>query len=278
MGRGLSRLKISFSGSLMSKRFRAPGMKPKLRGELMVHDRHMLIGGFDQDAIRETSILQIGCGMGSLFALGYARKGFSKIILLDPDFVDLTNLTRQFYYENDRGENKAHCLGKNLMPHATDRIEIVAHGMRWEDALELDLDVDADIVVCAVDSPATRCKVAMYYLQKGVPVIFTAVGLNADKGYIFVQESKEGTPCFLCAFPEETGFRSRLPCAVGSSIDVLLCASGFVLYAVDSLIMDRPRIWNRMWISLSGTSRSGAEQVQLRPDCPVCGANVEGRK
>jgi len=64
----------------------------------------------------EKAIIGIaGCGgLGSNVAIALARTGIGKLILVDFDFVDATNLNRQQYFINDIGKRKVDALEEKL--------------------------------------------------------------------------------------------------------------------------------------------------------------------
>ncbi len=74
------------------------------------------------EIISKTSICICGCGgIGSNVARQCIQSGFLKIRLIDYDTVDITNLNRQFFNNNDIGKNKVDALKNNLLainPHA----------------------------------------------------------------------------------------------------------------------------------------------------------------
>ena len=54
-------------------------------------------------------------GLGSNIAIALARAGIGKLLLIDFDRVDITNLHRQQYKANQIGLNKADALAENLL-------------------------------------------------------------------------------------------------------------------------------------------------------------------
>lgn len=64
-------------------------------------DRQIRIPGWDQAKVESQVCLVLGVGgLGSGVAMGLARMGVGKIILVDKDVVDLTNLNRQILYSH----------------------------------------------------------------------------------------------------------------------------------------------------------------------------------
>src|ERR671938_1214985 len=73
------------------------------------------VPGFEQFALTASTIIVIGLGgVGSQIALALARKGAGKLVLLDHDIVEPSNLPRQVYYPTDVGKSKAYALAGNL--------------------------------------------------------------------------------------------------------------------------------------------------------------------
>ena len=105
----------------------------------------------------------------------------------------------------------------------------------------------------------------------GLPAIFCGVGEDANSGYVFVQESIPGAACFGCAFPHKLN-DNRRPCpGTPATSDILRVVGGFATYAVDSLIMARPRNWNLRVTFLAGFIEDAGLKVEVRPNCPLCG-------
>ena len=77
--------------------------------EMGAFDRQIRIQNWDQTKVEESVCLVLGVGgLGSGVSMGLARLGVKKIILLDKDTVDLTNMNRQILYKlSDVGKPKA---------------------------------------------------------------------------------------------------------------------------------------------------------------------------
>jgi molybdopterin/thiamine biosynthesis adenylyltransferase len=80
------------------------------------YDRNRLyITNQEQEVIKNTSILLAGAGIGSAIAECLLRLGFETLTIIDGDTVELTNLNRQNYIENDISIYKAEALKKRLL-------------------------------------------------------------------------------------------------------------------------------------------------------------------
>jgi molybdopterin/thiamine biosynthesis adenylyltransferase len=239
-------------------------------------DRQERIKGFDQSKVSQTGILC--CGAGGLAAeqgVALVRKGYGGLFCMDHDEFDATNYARQRCFAPDLHQNKALCFVKNLAKEALLETELVGLATGFADAEEF---VDWDkiqVAVCNVDNNPTRVEMARLLRTKQIPVVFSGVSETANNGYVFVQESRPGTACFGCAFPDKVDDQ-RHPCPnTPACVDILKVIGGFVLYAIDSLIMDRPRNWNYRTVNLSGFAPDGFSVVQPNPNCSICGNSDE---
>ena len=235
----------------------------------MLYDRYRRIEGANQLALAQTSVDLIGCGgLGGEVGHGLVRKGIGQLTLYDHDQVDLTNLARQHFSRKDIGKPKALALAQNLAREATGQSLIEGHACVFQDALAQGAKLDGQIAVVGVDNQATRIAAAHYYLRHGIPVIFLAVDVQAACGYVFVQQSQPGTPCFLCLFPDALHDQRVYGCA-GASIEILKIMAGVALYAIDSLLMPRQRPWNYKTVFLNRPG-DGQHTIGQRPGCPLC--------
>ena len=125
-----------------------------------------------------------------------------------------------------------------------------------------------DIIICGVDNDETRIFVSEYGLAKNIPVIFSAVSRDANQGYVFIQ--KPGAACFGCVFPEAIN-NEATPCPGAPAMkDILKVVGGLVLFAVDTVLMDRPCNWNFRMTYLSGFLPDRKDLIPERADCPIC--------
>lgn len=65
--------------------------------------------------LKETCVGVAGCGgLGSNIAVSLVRAGVGKLILVDSDVVELSNLNRQHFFLDDVGEVKVEALARHL--------------------------------------------------------------------------------------------------------------------------------------------------------------------
>jgi molybdopterin/thiamine biosynthesis adenylyltransferase len=235
-----------------------------------VGDRQEGVPGFSQAALSELTVLLVGAGaLGGEIAECLVRKGVGTLKILDFDTVELTNLNRQFFFANDIGTPKAWALARNISPHGLMGTRIIAHNLSFAVALEKGVDLSCDVIVSAVDDGQARGEIASFGLEHKIPVIFGGASQEANFAKLFVQEP--GQACFACACPEEAGGQ-RTPCPGSPAIkDLFMLLGSYMVYAIDSLFMDRPREWNLHTFCPRDAAFTESSRVVRRPDCPICG-------
>lgn len=240
----------------------------RLRGKAIpgAEDRQRRIAGFDQEVFSRSSVVCIGAGgLVSHIAPTLARKGIGRLTLLDDDVVEASNLNRQRFYIKDIGRNKALALAENLERECIAATEIRGLAFRLEEAIAREIDLGCDVAVCGVDNNPAGVAASRHFRFKGIPVIFTGVSRDGDHGYVFVQE-KHG-PCIGCLYPDMAG-DDRYPCPGTPAIaDILQVVGALAVYAVDTLLMARPRGWNYRRISLANGASDGTAVVPARQSC-----------
>jgi len=103
------------AGNARHNRYKPPA--PEIEGD--VFDRQRCIIGFDQGLVEQQVCFVLGTGgVGQDAALALARLGVGRIIMLDCDTYDASNLTRQCLGSlADVGERKVDVAARNLAAH-----------------------------------------------------------------------------------------------------------------------------------------------------------------
>jgi len=194
--------------------------------------------------------------------------------LCDHDIVDITNLNRTFWRHDAVGEFKVTQAMKELAAIAPEQTEIRAFIGRLEEAFESGVINNATVCVVGIDNDAGRAFAARELRRRNIPGVFYALSKDTFTYEVFVQEP--GKSCWACAHPDryraafEESKQTACP-KVPSIADPCLIAVGFCCYAIDSLVMNRPRSWNFRLGYLHGEIPESSLQLPRRPDCPLCG-------
>lgn len=252
---------------LKSSKYCTKEVKP-LSSDESVTDRQERVIGFDQSIMNSLRVVQIGAGgLGGEITQGLVRKGVGLLKIFDSDTVELSNLSRQFFYEGDLYKNKAVCLAKNLVKEGVKRTQILAYPFMIQKAIEEKVDVNCDIAICAPDNDDARIFTAKYFNNKA-PVIFTGLDQNVNTGYIFIQEPSRA--CIGCALPH-TVSNKREPCPnTPAVIDLVKIIAGLTLFAIDSTVMKRKRNWNYRQIFMGGFVPEVVKKIDRKENCALC--------
>ncbi|KEZ50242.1 HesA/MoeB/ThiF family protein [Metabacillus indicus] len=175
-----------------------------------------------QETFKHTTVALLGLGGFSLTAAALAGMGTGRIIGLDYDSVELSNLNRQFLYcEDDIGKLKTEASSDRLKK-INSEIDIEVHNVKIEDAKSL-LPVirESDIVINGIDQPSilsTRW-VNFACVKLGKPYILGGIGHTS----IILQKyvPGEGNGCFDCyllnSLREAPEFIHQLKAVYGAS-------------------------------------------------------------
>lgn len=104
-------------------------------------------------------------GLGSNIAIALARAGIGKLILIDFDRVDITNLHRQQYKANQIGRYKAEALAENLQEIAP-YIELETISERITETNLSSFLKNADVVCEAFDDAQAKAMLVNAVLER----------------------------------------------------------------------------------------------------------------
>ncbi|HDS09291.1 MAG TPA: sulfur carrier protein ThiS adenylyltransferase ThiF [Firmicutes bacterium] len=90
-------------------------------------------------------------GLGSNAAVSLTRAGVGKLILVDFDKIEQTNLNRQFYFKEQIGKYKTEALNENLKRINPD-IELILKNEKLVSGKMFEPFTDTDIIIEALDT------------------------------------------------------------------------------------------------------------------------------
>ena len=228
------------------------------------------VGEAGQARLAAATVAVVGCGaLGTVAAENLCRAGVKRLILIDRDVVEESNLQRQaLFLERDAAEVRPKAVA------AADRLREV------DSAIALDprpTDLDAanvesllagvTIVLDGTDNAATRYLLNDWCVRAGIPWVYgAAVGTEGR-----VMPVVPGGPCLRCVFVEPPPPGSLATCDTSG---VLMSATAVVanLQAASAIrilvgSIDQPKltaldVWSNSFRSV---------EVRRDPDCPCCG-------
>ena len=173
-------------------------------GENERYSRQLLfapIGETGQSKILDASVSIVGCGaLGSFQAEALARAGIGRLRLIDRDYVDYTNLQRQWLYDEADARNespKAIAAARRLhqLNHAV-QIDPLVADLTPSNAEEL--TQGCDLLLDGTDNFETRYLLNDISVKLNVPWIYgAAIGSYG----VTMPVVPERGPCFACVYP-----------------------------------------------------------------------------
>ena len=117
-------------------------------------------------------------GLGSNIAISLARAGVGKLILIDFDKVDVTNLHRQQYKASQIGRYKTEALSENLKEIAP-YVELETHTIRMTEENVVELLKEADVICEAFDDAQAKAMLTNMVLENFPQKYFVAAGIGS---------------------------------------------------------------------------------------------------
>lgn len=138
---------------------------------------HSLISEDEQELLRTKSAAIVGGGgLGGHLAEQLARLGIGRVIVIDGDVFEESNLNRQrFSTESRLGLGKAECI-KNELKDVNSEVEVISHQTWIDGSNGLQLLKDADVVMDGTDNIPTRLLLQRLCEELRIPLIHGAIG------------------------------------------------------------------------------------------------------
>lgn len=221
------------------------------------------VGKQGQERLQKRCVALVGLGaLGSVAAELLIRAGIGRLIMVDRDIVEESNLQRQLLYtEKDLGRSKALAAKEHLreINAACDVKEHAIH-LNWKN---LSLLEKADVILDCTDSLQTRFLLNDFCKKKNLPLIYGAAIKTA--GYVFpVLPDNACLQCFL----KEANLETCDTVGVLNTITASIAAQQVTL-ALKVLLGEKvfpelhyTDLWNQEFKKL---------QVKRNLECKACG-------
>ncbi len=160
------------------------------------------LGEQGQQRLRNALVAIVGCGaLGGVQAEILTRAGVGTLRLIDRDFVEWSNLQRQFLFDEAdarEGTPKAVAAARRLA-QINGEVTIEAQVADLSPRSAEELLEDVDLILDATDNFETRFLINDYAVRENIPWIYgAAVGSYGLKLAIVPGESA----CFRCVYPD----------------------------------------------------------------------------
>lgn len=241
------------------------------------YSRQMLftgIGAGGQERLLQSRAAVVGCGaLGSFQAGALARAGVGRLVLIDRDYVELSNLQRQWLFDESDVEQalpKAMAAARRL-GQINSGIEVTPWVADLTAANVAELLAGVDVILDGTDNFETRYLLNDYAVSRNIPWIYGA----AVGSYGLSMPVIPGrTACFRCVYPNPPA-GAQPTCETVGVLHVItsLIASFQVADALKILSGQSDSLRARIttvdvW---SGQVRQ-IEQPAPDPACTACGA------
>ncbi|NPD89103.1 MAG: ThiF family adenylyltransferase [Asgard group archaeon] len=159
------------------------------------YSRQSLIPGWDQTTLDNSTVILIGVGaIGSYVATILASSGIGKLVIIEFDSIELSNLNRQLLFrEEDLGKPKAEVASKRLK-EINPEIEIEFYHKKMEE-VKASVYEKADVIIGCLDTFIGRRWISSMAIRVKKPLILG--GMFAFLGDVQVIIPYK-TACFEC--------------------------------------------------------------------------------
>ncbi len=156
-----------------------------------------LIAEDGQIKLRNSKVAIVGLGaLGTVVADLLVRAGIGKLLFVDRDTIEVSNLQRQsLFNQNDIGKLKAQCA-KEKLTQVNPHVEIEVKNMHLSGKEISTLD-NYDLIIDCTDNLNTKFLLNDFAKKKNIPFIYA--GAIRNEGAVFVVN---GGPCLGCFLPE----------------------------------------------------------------------------
>ena len=237
--------------------------------ELERYDRQILISNLGTDGQKRLKAAKVAVagvgGLGCPASIYLAAAGIGKMILLDNERFELSDLNRQILgWEKDIGRFKAE-VAKEKLDAANSQIEVEAVVVEITKENVQNVMEDADVVVDGQDNWKTRFILNEYCVTQNVP--FVHAGVSALHGQVTTIVAGKG-PCLRCIFPKDPPEREKIP-VLGAT--PALFASLQVMETVKLVTGIGKPLVGRMLFVDGREMVFETMEVKRNVKCPVCG-------
>ena len=246
------------------------------RGERERYSRQILfrgIGEAGQEALLASHAAIVGCGaLGSFHAAALARAGVGRITIIDRDFVEPSNLQRQWLFEErDAAEGlpKAVAAERRL---AAINSGIEARGMVADLTAENadDLLGGTSLILDGTDNFEARYLINDFAVSRGIPWIYGA----AVGSYGLAMAVIPGrTACLRCVYPEPPS-GAQPTCETAGVLNAIVSTVASLQVADALKILSGRAELVRGRITTVDVWEGGIRQIEgpgRDPECPTCG-------
>lgn len=247
---------------------------------LLRYSRQILLPEIDiagQQRLMASSAAIFGLGgLGSPIALYLAAAGVGRLVLVDFDHVELSNLQRQIIHQTSD-------LGRLKVDSARDKLRALNDGIVVEtipkalDGPELDETIaNVDVVVDGTDNFPTRFALNAACFRHHKPLV-SGAAIRFEGQVSVYYPGQADSPCYRCLYDDGGGTNET--CAQTGVVAPLLGIIGSIqaLETLKVLMHAGEVLKGRLLLLDALTMEWHSMRFQRDPACPVCGTAATSR-
>ena len=230
-------------------------------------------GESGQEKLLKSHVLVIGCGgLGNAAALYLAASGIGKLVLIDDDIIESSNLQRQVAFQDDDiGQTKTQALANRIQKLNSDcTVRVLT---KKADYQQLSLEVMlADAVLDCTDNFPSRQQINRACFRNQTPLISaSAIGWNGQF-VVFDFEHSRNSGCYRCLFPFDENVEGQR-CSDFGIVGPVVGTMGNLqaLAAIQKLVMGEFIVPSHELKLFDGKTMNWQNlSMQKDVSCPVC--------
>jgi len=250
-----------------------------VNGRYSRQERFAPLGADGQARLEQGCVLVVGVGaLGTHAAEMLARAGVRRLMLVDRDVVEPSNLQRQVLFtESDAAQRlpKAVAARARLLQIRRDDLTVDAWPDDFDVATFEGLPERPDVLIDGTDNHATRYLINDLAVREGIAWIYGGAVGSAGTGAVVLPGR---TPCLRCLLPEGPAAGTVGSCETAGILGpTVAVTAAFQVGEAIKLLAGREDLVTRgvfqhdLW---QGAARFSLQDAERRPDCAACGADA----
>jgi adenylyltransferase/sulfurtransferase len=222
-------------------------------------------GDVGQQRLRDATVAVTGVGgLGCPVSIYLAAAGVGRLVLIDRDVFELSNLNRQVLgWDDDIGKPKAE-VARRKLAELNPEIEVEARVLTiTPDNVAAQIQ-GCDVVVDAMDNWATRFTLNDACVARRIPYVHA--GIYGFNGQAMTVVPGEG-PCLRCIIPVQPPEMTNFP-VIGATPGLFAMVE--VMETLKLIVGLGEPLVGRLLIFNGEDMSSNVVEVRRNPQCPVC--------
>ncbi|MEZ5453738.1 MAG: molybdopterin-synthase adenylyltransferase MoeB [Thiothrix sp.] len=243
--------------------------------QLLRYSRQIMLPQIDlagQEQLNVASVLIIGVGgLGSPVSMYLASSGVGRLVLCDPDVVDLTNLQRQIVHDTPKVGQPKVTSAADTLRRLNPEIVVETIPARLDEAALLAQMQQVDVVVDCTDNLDSRLLINRAAVAARKPLV-SAAAIRWEGQISVFQPWLGENPCYHC-FYGKVGSLAQT-CSENGVVGPLLGILGSMqaLEVIKLLVGSGQTLTGRVLLFDGQAMEWMGFKLPRDPNCPVCGA------